>query len=290
MRAALWETSAGALAALLNSKAPLNKADLYTITLAGGSVLRWSGGEIILSGGGYTWGVGPGLQRTGVRFTVGIEVDVMTITVRDNVGTTINGIGLIPFIRGGGLNGARVQVDRAFWPAGATQPTGALMWFPGRIADVECDRYEARLTVKSELELLNVMVPRDLYQAGCLNTLYDPACGKAAATYTVAGASTSATDARRITFSHALAQAAGYFDLGVAKFTSGANAGISRTIKTHTSGALVVLQPWPFPVVSGDTFTVYPGCDKTQATCTTKFSNVVRFRGMPYVPMPETVA
>jgi len=69
---------------------------------------------------------------------------------------------------------------------------------------------------------------------------------------------------------------------------TGPNAGISRTVKTHTSGALTVLQPWPFAVASGNTFTAYPGCDKAQATCSGKFSNLVRFRGMPYIPIPET--
>jgi hypothetical protein len=42
-------------------------------------------------------------------------------------------------------------------------------------------------------------------------------------------------------------------------------------------------------VASGATFTVRAGCDKTQGTCTTKFSNLARFRGMPYIPVAETV-
>jgi hypothetical protein len=38
---------------------------------------------------------------------------------------------------------------------------------------------------------------------------------------------------------------------------------------------------------TGDTFTAYPGCDKTQNTCTSKFNNLVNFGGFPYVPVPE---
>jgi uncharacterized phage protein (TIGR02218 family) len=133
------------------------------------------------------------------------------------------------------------------------------------------------------------MVPRDVYQPGCLNTLYDAACGLNRTTYQVTGTTTSATDAARLVFSHGLAQAAGYFDLGVIQFTSGANAGISRSVKTHTGSTLSVMQPWPAPVASGDAFKAWPGCDKTRSTCETKFSNTIRFRGHPYIPMPETV-
>ncbi|MEI8325522.1 MAG: phage BR0599 family protein [Betaproteobacteria bacterium] len=70
---------------------------------------------------------------------------------------------------------------------------------------------------------------------------------------------------------------------------TGANAGIGRTIKAQAGGVLTSVQPWPSAVTIGDTFTVYPGCDKTQATCSSKFSNLARFRGYPYVPAPETI-
>jgi uncharacterized phage protein (TIGR02218 family) len=289
MRAAIWETSTGALAALLNSRAPINKADLYTVTLSGGSVLRWSGSDLALSGGGNTWALGPGLKRNGVRFIVGVEVDALNITLNDNASTTINGVPLVQFIRAGGLNGARIQLDKAFWGATDTAPVGAVQWFAGRVAEVSTDRYEARITVKSDIELLDVMVPRDLYQAGCLNTLYDSMCGLDKTALAVNSTASGATESRRITFSHALGQADGYFDLGVVKFTTGANAGISRTIKTHVAGSITVLQPWPFPVAVSDAFTAYPGCNKLQSTCTSKFGNLARFRGMPYIPVPETI-
>ena len=292
MRAPLWETSVGALAALLNSKAPFTKADLYTLKLASGAVYRWSGSDVAVVNGSYTWSVGPGLQRTAAKFVVGTEVDTLTVTVTDNVGTTISGQALIPFIRGGGLQGARVQVDRVFWGASDTAPVGALQWFSGRVSDLEMDRYSARVKVASDLELLNTMVPRDVYQASCLNTLYDAGCGKLKSAYTVSSTASGATDSKRITFSHSLGQSTGYFDLGVVSFTSGANAGISRSVRSHISGspgALTVLQPWPYAVASGDVFTIYPGCDKTQSTCSAKYSNLGRFRGMPYIPVPDTI-
>jgi len=289
MRTALWETSAGALALLLNSKAPLHKADLFTLTLADGTVYRWSGSDVAVTGGGRTWSLGPTLKRTGVKFVVGVEVDTMTVTIYDAAGTNINGTPLIPFIRAGGLYGARLQVDKAFWGVSDTAPVGALAWFHGRVAETECGRNGAMLRVNSDLELLDVLVPRDVYSPSCLNTLYDSMCGLLAATYRVSGTATSATDTRRITFSHAMAQAAGYFDLGTIRMTSGLNNGISRSVQKHLSGSISVLQPWPFSVSNGDTYIVDPGCDKTQTTCRTKYANEPRYRGYPYVPSPETV-
>lgn len=296
MRTALWETSAGALAALLNARGPLNKADLYTVTLADGTQSRWSGHDLALSGNGHTWAVGPGLQRSRVRFTVGVEVDAVTLTITDNVATTVNGQALIPFIRAGGLANARIQIDRAFWGEADTAPVGALLWFVGRVAEIpRVDRYHAEISIKSDLELLDVMIPRDLYQAGCLNTLYDSACAVSRTAYTVTSTASGATDAARITFAHALAQTAGWFSLGVCAFTAGANAGISRTVKTHAAGTLTVLQPWPFAVAPGDAFAIYPGCDKSQtgvngcAKFYTPVQVAARFRGQPYIPLPETI-
>ncbi len=289
MRTPLWETSAGALMALLNSGAPLNKADLYTLTLGNGTVYRWSGFDAPLVGNGNLYTLGPGIDRTKVSFTIGVSVDDMIVTLTDIVGTTINGVPLAAFVRAGGLIGARLQVDKAFWGASSTAPVGAFMWFAGKVADATGDRFSAQLTVKSDADLFATMIPRDVYQAGCLNTIYDGKCALARASFTATNAATSISTPTRITFNHTLAQVAGYFDLGTITMTSGLNAGLSRTVKSHLTGSITVLSPWPFAVAVSDTFSVVPGCDHTQTTCTTKFSNVIHFRGQPYIPVPVTV-
>jgi hypothetical protein len=33
---------------------------------------------------------------------------------------------------------------------------------------------------------------------------------------------------------------------------------------------------------------VYPGCDKTQATCQNTFGNILNFGGFTYIPAAET--
>ena len=51
---------------------------------------------------------------------------------------------------------------------------------------------------------------------------------------------------------------------------------------------LVPYKAFPHIPQPGDTFTVYPGCDRRQVTCDTKFHNIVNFGGTPFVPIPET--
>ena len=289
MRTAAWETSAGALAAFLNATTQVHMADLVTITLSGGGVLRYTGADMATIVNGVTYAKGPTVKRGTTKLAVGIAVDTLSLTLAADASVTVNGVALLRFIAGGGLDGARVQLDRAFTSAPGAAWVGTLNLFTGRVSDTQISRYEAQLTVASDSELLNVMIPRNVYQPGCSNTLFDGTCGLAKATWAVSATATGATDAARTTFATALGQAAQYFALGWAVGVTGANAGIGRTIKAFASGSITSIQPWPAAVAIGDTFTVYPGCDKQQATCSGKFSNLARFRGQPYVPAPETV-
>jgi hypothetical protein len=80
----------------------------------------------------------------------------------------------------------------------------------------------------------------------------------------------------------------GYYDNGQIALISGANAGLVKAVKQYFGQQFFFNSPLPFPPNVGDAFIAYPGCDKTQQTCTTKFNNLVNFEGMPYVPVPET--
>ena len=163
---------------------------------------------------------------------------------------------------------------------------GLVNIFTGRVVEIDCGRSLATFNINSHLELLSQQMPRNLFQAGCLNTLYDGACTLNRASFAVNGTVTSAT-ASSVTAS--LSQANDYFTLGTVTFTSGQNDGFTRTVKGFTSGGtFTMLVPLPFVPAGGDTFTIYPGCDKKQATCSTKFSNLANFRGQPYIPQPET--
>lgn len=289
MRQVTWQSSAGALIALLNSVTQVYMIDLYTITLSGGAVVRYTNADVAVTINGNTFAAGPSITRGRTRVAIGVAVDALQITFAANASVTINGVPLLQFVAGGGLDGGRVMLERAFAAAPGSPWVGTVTLFQGRAGDPQVNRFTAEVPVKSDSELLNVMVPTSLYQPGCLNDLFNSTCGLVKSTYGVAATATTATDASRRTFSTGLANASGYFDLGWAVCLTGGNAGVGRTIKSYASGVLTAIQPWPVAVLTGDTFTVYPGCDKSQATCNSKFANLIHFRGYPYVPAPETV-
>jgi uncharacterized phage protein (TIGR02218 family) len=289
MRLPTWESSAGALLAFLNSTTQCFMADLFTITLSGGTVLRYTASDVPVTINGNTFAVGPVIKRGRTKLTVGISVDTLDVSISADSTVTVNGVPILQFIAGGGFDAASVLLERAFTSAPGAAWIGTVGLFAGRIGPGTTSRYEATLTVNSDSELLNTMVPRNVYQPGCSNTLFDAACGLVKSTFASSAAASSATDATGRTFSTAMGQASGYFAQGWAVGLTGPNAGVGRTIKTFDGGVVTTIQPWPSAVAIGNTFTVYPGCDKQQATCRGKFANLARFRGQPYVPAPETI-
>jgi uncharacterized phage protein (TIGR02218 family) len=59
-------------------------------------------------------------------------------------------------------------------------------------------------------------------------------------------------------------------------------------VKSWQSNVIDLIAPFPVIPLVGDAFTIYPGCDKQQSTCATKFGNLIHFRGFPYVPENST--
>lgn len=75
---------------------------------------------------------------------------------------------------------------------------------------------------------------------------------------------------------------------GTLTFTSGANAGISGSVRSVNAGVGVWMQyPFPEPVATGDAFTLSFGCDHTEPTCVNLFNNVANFLGFPQIPPPQ---
>jgi hypothetical protein len=80
----------------------------------------------------------------------------------------------------------------------------------------------------------------------------------------------------------------GYWAQGVITFTSGVLIGQSAyIIASNPAGAVSLEVPLPAAPATGDTYSIIPGCDKSFATCGSKFSNTANFSGFPYTPTPE---
>ncbi len=228
----------------------------------------------------------PIIKRGTIRSVIGVEVDTLDVQLLVNEDVEVQGVPLAQFAREGGFDGARMTLSRSFSAHPWSASCGSLSLFSGRVSDVSLTGSAVSLQVSSDLELLNVMMPRNIYQASCVHTLYDSGCGLVAANFTVTSA-VAANSTRSIIYCN-LAQADGYFDLGTLAFTSGDSNGIRRTVKLYTTGAIVPIPPLVVTPTPGDTFTIKPGCDKSMATCnSSKFSNLANFKGFPLIPVTE---
>lgn len=269
------------------------KAELYDIVLANSAgTLRWTSYDLPLTVGGNLYSPDVIIRRGNVRQERGIKVQTMELTVLPQLDAptpvTVSGLSLPAALRRGVFDGAVVTMYKVFMSSPTDTSAGAVQWFSGRVNEVSPGRWSSRMTIQSHLELLNIPMPRNVIQTGCLHSLFDTGCGLSKASFTSTATCTGSSSTTTFTYS-GLAQATGYFDLGVITFTSGVNNGVSRTVKSYASGTIVVINPFPSAPANGDTFSIVPGCDKLQATCSSKFSNIARFKGFPYVPVPETL-
>lgn len=309
MKTALWESSPGALVALINSKAFVY-AHLYTITLFGtqGTIqITDADFDIAYSGLSFS-SKGPFIDvaasKAVAHWKRGIDVDTWIVVVLPR-SVDVSGaaypdkIGSSPWIaaaRAGALDGADVQVDRAYFPAwpqpyrAVGTPTGVLTMFAGTPAEVDCTDTLVALTLNDYREKLLQKLPRNLYQAGCRFTLYGPGCTLNPAIFARTG-----TIAIVNTPNYGLSAGvlpvlgSGTYAQGSIVMTSGLNAGFSRTIVTWNPNTLAIslLNPLPFAVAVGDGFTIKPGCDRQQPTCTL-FGNLANYGGEPFVPDATT--
>jgi uncharacterized phage protein (TIGR02218 family) len=278
-------TASAALISYLASNLEFLMADLYTITLINGTVLRYTNSDVNLTVGGNVYSKFL-LNRTQTKLMVGMTVDTLSVDASAMATDTINGVPWLTAVRRGALDGADIKLEKLFMPTIGDTSLGTIILFRGRIADVTVGRSSATLSSKSELDLLNIQLPRNFYQSGCLHTLYDQGCTASRAAFTVSGSVTSTSSVSNINSS--LGQASGWFDLGSLTFTSGVNNGITSAVKAFGGGIFIVALPLLTAPSVGDTFTAVPGCDKTNTTCQNKFSNLPNFRGYPLIPVPET--
>ncbi|MDP5209990.1 DUF2163 domain-containing protein [Microbulbifer sp. 2205BS26-8] len=277
--------------ALLNGNNTYLIADLYTVSLLTGETHRWNTGDTDLTLDGEVFRhTGPIIERDRIRLKTGLEVDVLNVTLKTGdspqagIDNHIQGHTLPAAATNGAFDGARVKVQKVYMPTWGDTSPGALLMFEGAVAAVDPSRHQVQLTVKSELDKLNQPMPRTLLKPGCSYSVYDAGCGLSRSALTVTG--TINTGSTRQVIKSGLGQASQYFDLGVLAITSGPAAGSRRAVRAYAGGDFTLSMPLGVAPQSGDSFTVYPGCYRTRPACAAK-NNSNRFRGYPYVPVPE---
>lgn len=309
MKTPIWEVSPGALLSLLNA-GEFVQCDLHTFTLVGGStVIRIAAADLnVTYPGGPLWSstgarIDPKGSTQRAHWKRGLDVDQWQTIVLPRVIDPLTGdlfpdkIAGVPWIqaaRQGALDGADYQVDRAYfaaWPqpyVATFTPVGILTIFAGLAVEVDGGDSQISLMFDDYRTLLSTSMPRNIYQGGCRNTLFDEGCKLDPAPFKVSNALLGSSTRSVLRAGAIVPGGSGTFALGRVVMTSGNNSGFSRTVSAYdASGVFTLLNPLPYDVDVGDTFDAYPGCDKTQATCVL-FGNKPNFGGQPYIPSPET--
>src|SRR5258706_2693387 len=287
--------------------------DLYVFTLITRQVLRYTTADVDIVYAGNTYSSALFFDQSGSKavghWKTGLDVDTWQVYVMP---VEFDPITLAPFpikigstgwlaaVAAGAFAGAQVDIHRAYW-ASWPQPwqsplavfsdsSGTYVivdYFAGRVAAVDVMRNQAVVSVNSWLDQFQIMMPRDLWQAACRWTLFDAGCTLSQAAFFIFGtAQAGSTQSQIVTTG--LAQPSGYFALGQVTMTSGLNSGFRRMVKSFDGTTMFLIAPFPFTVAVGDSYTAYPGCNKSVSDCTNKFSNQVNYGGEDLIPKPET--
>jgi uncharacterized phage protein (TIGR02218 family) len=281
------------LIAFLDNATEYVRADLYTFTLNGGGVLRYCSANLPVSSQGQTWNLGPPISDAGVQSSRGVSTATVDVTILGGDGRfTISGEDILDFIENFGLDGASARIDRA-WAASwsdmyTTGPVGTHCRFSGYVSEAkELGQTQVVVTLSSWLDVLQTAYPPEVFQTSCLNVFCDATCGLNLASFTQTGHVVSGVS--QIAFDMDLVVADGFYNLGVVTFTSGPNAGVSRSVKASAASGNAIQLTAPLPAVpaAGDSFTISQGCGLSMAACQ-GFNNLGRFRGTPFIPPPST--
>jgi uncharacterized phage protein (TIGR02218 family) len=272
---------------------------LYQFTSATGANDYFTDLDIDVSYGGNTYKSGS-LRFEGLRRKVGIGTNVDEQTLKIWAAPTDTMFG-VPFLEGaeeGLLDGAIIVRSRIIWnfvtgnAAVDVQnlPLAVFTLFTGYTAEIaKGGTAHVELKVKSGLHKLDVNMPRNYYQPGCLWTLFDAGCTLSKAAHTVTGVIGSGPTGNVIPVVGGIAPIVGlddipYYAQGRLLFTSGVNAGLQVLVGNNDSVNLYLAYLLNSIPSAGDMISYTPGCSKIFNTCLVKFANTANFRGFDKVP------
>lgn len=166
--------------------------------------------------------------------------------------------------------------------------------FAGSVGEVSRGRTEFKAEMRGLSHALNQERGR-IYQRSCDADLGDSRCtvNLGLPAYKGSGTVDGVTTNHTFSASGLAGYQDGWFTGGKVTWITGANAGAAMEVKFHVNnGAEAAFELWEtmaFDITIGDTFTVTAGCDKSLATCRSRFNNVGNFRGFPYIPGNDAV-
>lgn len=161
-----------------------------------------------------------------------------------------------------------------------------VIWY-GRVESISFTNngYTAEMTVKTLSMNMNSQIPRRTFQSLCNYVLYDTDCAIATSAHRFQGDITNVTGNTVKIDGITAAKGDGWSTGGFISY-GGTD---FRFIVKHDTGdlgldVLELLMPFSEDMLN-KTVDVYAGCDHSIETCKSKFDNVARFGGCPWVPV-----
>ena len=267
----------------------LTVAEIYWIQLKNGVIARFTSHDKDIAYGGHIYQAIP-IRRTQIKYHSDLQVDRVSISFG------LIGIRLGPdtltipqIIRREYLREAHVKISLVDYKLLNADTLLFEGWVSGGI---EFSGGITTLNCGSLLDRLEDNFPKYVYSMQCNHQLFSKYCGLSKSAHQTNGTVKTNTTQQFIydtVFAFAN-KPAGYWNKGEFRMTSGPNAHISRTIMAHFDGHIKLLIPFPEIITVGESYSVWPGCDKTGATCHNKYNNYANFFGFEHIPAPETLA
>ena len=223
---------------------------------------------------GLIYHASPGMEPSAITESAGLEADGLEVSgaigsdsIREDD------------LAAGRWDGARLSICLFDW----TQPdAGKRILASGELGEVRYsdNRFEVELNGLAGL-LDRPVVPQT--SPGCRAQFCDADCGLNHRRFWHEP-QVESVDGYEVTFAAAIPAPPNGFAYGQLRWLEGANAGLIAPILASNTNSVRLAEHPAASTLPGNRVALFEGCDKTLATCSTRFGNAVNFRGEPYLP------
>ena len=253
------------------------RAFFWRIERRDGVTLGFTSHDRDLALDGLVLRAAPGIRPAALRQTVELSGDDAQI----EGALTHDAISAVD-LAAGRFDGASASMGRIDWQSGEAHTL-----FGGTLGETEevADGFSAQLrSPKAALEF--DPVPRT--SPGCRARFCGPGCNLSPARFTHEAALADTDPAANGVRFDGLAPAR--FVFGEVRWLEGPSTGLRHAIIAQDGDMLILDGPLPDGVAPGTRAQLREGCDRTIATCSSRFGNATNFRGEPFLPGNDLVA
>lgn len=158
----------------------------------------------------------------------------------------------------------------------------------GQLGTVRRENTRFTAELRGETQRLNKRIGRQ-YTPTCPWRFGSVECGLDITPWTSGGGVTALGSDPALVFQTSDVKPDGYFAGGWVTFATGANAGLTREVRSFVAQYFGLWRPFPSPVAIGDAYTGVHGDDKRFETCRDVFNNSINFGGFPDIPGSDKI-